>query len=246
MNVEKLAKILAMAASDNETEAVHALRTARRLLETEGADFVELARLLTHASPQNGDLNVERLQDAIFDLRNEVRHLRAENEHMKRSVRSEQVPPLTGSAGLAQAAEAAASAIRLRSQLTDVTASLESERTQNLALRNAAAAQTQMIEDMTADNTRLAARISELENRRQRMEAENRRLGNLAHALRTELSERLADRLDPPPPPPMAWPITPPVSAMPMPVPVSPFVEPRQSTRRRGNARTAADQYALF
>lgn len=244
MNVEKLAKVLAMAASDNETEAVHALRTARRLLETEGVDFVELARMLTDGQPPDDDLNIDRLQDTIFDLRNEVRHLRAENEHLKRSVRSEQVPPLTGIAGLSQAAEAAASAIRLRSQLADITAILECERTQNLALKTSAAAQEQTIEDLTAENTRLATRVGELENRRQRMEAENRRLSNLAHALRTELS----DRQDPPPPPPnMAW--QNPISAMPavtvMPTPAAPFVESRQANRRR-NTRKATDQYALF
>ena len=82
MDVQKLAKVLALAASDNDTEALQALRTAKRLLEGEGADFVELARRLTEGA-QSDAVGREVLEDAIFDLRNEIRHLRSENERLK-------------------------------------------------------------------------------------------------------------------------------------------------------------------
>ncbi|MBC7908540.1 MAG: DUF2786 domain-containing protein [Rhodospirillaceae bacterium] len=80
MDVQKLAKVLALAASDNETEAVHALRMARRLLDAHGVDFVELARRVAEGSPAAN----EALEDAVFDLRNEIRHLRCENERLKK------------------------------------------------------------------------------------------------------------------------------------------------------------------
>ncbi len=122
MNLDKLAKVMALAASDNDAEAVHALRTARRLLAGDGLDFVALAGRLA-AGPGGADAAlVDRLEDTVFDLRNELRHLRSENERLMRS------PAAAAPAGLAQAAVAAAASIRLQARLAEAEAELESER----------------------------------------------------------------------------------------------------------------------
>jgi hypothetical protein len=206
MNLDKLAKVLAMAASDNETEALHALRTARRLLEAEGADFVELAGRLSGAP---GGVAADRLHDTIFDLRNEVRHLRSENERLKRS------PGAEAPGGLGQRAEAEATVIRLRAALAETSAQLENERAEALQLRAALAFANQRVDEATAESRRLAE--GEGEGRGQRLEAENRRLSLLAQALRAEVDEAKTPRA---------------------PAPQSPLaVAPRRSAGRKGKAQ---------
>jgi DNA repair exonuclease SbcCD ATPase subunit len=213
MNVDKLAKVLALAASDNDSEAVHALRTARRLLEGEGLDFVELAGRLAAAPDGAEGISVDRLHDTIFDLRNELRHLRTENDRLKRS-------PAAAPGNFAQAAEDAAAAIRLRAALAEAEAELDAERARARQWEAAAAHHASRLDETQAEAVRLAARIADLERRRQRLEAENRRLGNLSQALKGELDERTAAAPPPKPKP-----------------------QPRRPASRRP---LAAAQYALF
>ncbi len=168
MNFDKLAKVLALAASSNDAEAVHALRTARRLLEGEGLDFVELAGRLA-AAPGADPTLVDRLQDTCFDLRNELRHLRSENERLKRI-------PTPAPVGLAQAAETAAAAIRLRALLAEAETELAAERDRARQWEAAAAHHAHRLEETQGEALRLAARLADLDRLRQRLEAENRRL----------------------------------------------------------------------
>ena len=132
MDAQKLAKVLAMAASDNEAEALHALRTARRLLQAQGSDFVELAGRLADSADAPGfaqaaeaaqaRIRMEALEDAVFDLRNELRLARAENERLRQN----RQPPAAAAAATAMpsppqslqdATRAAAEVIRLRAEL---------------------------------------------------------------------------------------------------------------------------------
>ncbi|MBI5165986.1 MAG: metalloendopeptidase [Magnetospirillum sp.] len=125
MDSHKLAKVLALAASDNEAEALHALRTAKRLLATAGADFVDLGRRLAEpaAAPSSGE--VEALEDAVFDLRNELRHLKAENERLRQRGGGDAVVP---AGSLADAAKDAAQAIRLRAEAATLVEQLTAAR----------------------------------------------------------------------------------------------------------------------
>jgi len=102
MDVRKLAKVLALAASDNDAEALHALRTARRLLDIHGMDFVELAGRLA-ASPETDDAVLESLENTIFDLRAEVRRLRADNERLQKVSSEARPAPVRRPTGRAKA-----------------------------------------------------------------------------------------------------------------------------------------------
>lgn len=185
MDYSKLAKVLALAASDNQAEALHALTTARRLLEAEGADFVELARRLAEAEAGVCDgVEREALEDAIFDLRNEIRHLRAENERLKQGRSAPQTAPAEP-ASFHDAARAAADTIRLRAELDDLAGQLARTHALEVALRRA-------LGIAEAEGATLAARLAEADARRMRLEAENRRLQHANHALTVELREAQA------------------------------------------------------
>lgn len=189
MDAQKLAKVLAMAASDNEVEAVHALRTARRLLDAFGIDFVEVARRVADQGPAGAGTDkaqLEDLEDAVFDLRNEIRHLRAENERLRQG-RGPSEP-----ISLAEAAKEAAATIRLRSELAQARDEAESLRDEALSARAHAATLADQQQHAIAEASRLAARVEELEARRMRQEAENRRLATANHALAAELNEARA------------------------------------------------------
>ena len=181
MDAQKLAKVLAMAASDNETEALHALRTARRLLDGHGLDFVELAGRLSGA----GD---EALKDAVFDLRNEVRALRAENERLRQGRPA--VP--AGAPSLHDAARDAAELIRLRAELDGARAEAQRAQMHEATLQ-------EQFRQALAEAGELGLRLSEAESRRMRLEAENRRLGHANHALKVDLAEARAIRPSAPP-----------------------------------------------
>jgi chromosome segregation ATPase len=181
MDAQKLAKVLAMAASDNDAEAMHALRTARRLLDGYGADFVEVARRIAEpaaASP-------EALEDALFDLRNEVRRLRTDNERLRQVAPT----PVAEPAGLPDAAREAATAIRLRAELAALTEELERARTELLRLKSHEATMHDQFREALAEAGKLGVRLSEAESRRMRLEAENRRLTHANHALKVENDE---------------------------------------------------------
>ncbi|HLO78191.1 MAG TPA: DUF2786 domain-containing protein [Magnetospirillum sp.] len=223
MDLEKIGKVLALAASDNDAEALHALRTARRLLEAHGADFVELARRI------GGDDGVSRavLEDAVFDLRNEVRQLRAENERLKQT---RAMPSAAEPSSMFDAARAAGDVIRLRAELTELAETLERERAQTRHLLANEAALHASLQDAMAEAARLGGRLSEADSRRMRLEAENRRLLHANHALSVELEEAKAQ--------------TPPL--VPAMLPPEPAPERKPRPEARGRAKAPANQYALF
>ncbi|CAA7612200.1 DUF2786 domain-containing protein [Magnetospirillum sp. UT-4] len=189
MDVQKLAKVLALAASDNESEALHALRTAKRLLDGHGADFVELSRRLAESGPPSGE--TEALEDAVFDLRNEIRHLRAENERLRQG---RATVPGADAPSFMDAAKDAAAAIRLRAELADRAEELDAARTELLRLKAHEATMREQFREALSEAGRLGVRLSEAETRRQRLEAENRRLTHANHALTVELNEIRSER----------------------------------------------------
>lgn len=175
MDLQKIAKVLALAASDNESEALHALRTAKRLLQAEGADFVELAN---RVAGTDGGVSRAALEDAVFDMRNEIRDLRAENERLKQGRGG---GPLSAEpSSMFDAARAASDVIRLRAELAALAEALEQERAQaQAALAVAAEAK---------------AKLGDADARRMRLEVENRRLLHANHALTVELAEARATK----------------------------------------------------
>lgn len=191
MDVQKLAKVLALAASDNDAEALHALRTAKRLLDGHGADFVELARRVAAAGPGRA-AETDSLHDALFDMRNEIRHLRAENERFRqgRAPLAEPAPNFPERAPSFQdAARDAAAAIRLRAELARLSDELEGSRTEMLRLQAHEAVMRDQFGTALAEAGQLGVKLSEAETRRMRLEAENRRLAHANHALKVELEE---------------------------------------------------------
>ena len=189
MDVQKLAKVLALAASDNDAEALHALRTAKRLLDGHGADFVELARRLSEGEPGRA-AETDSLHDAIFDMRNEIRHLRAESERFRqgRAPVAEPIPP----SSFQDAAKEAAAAIRLRAELARLSDELEGTRTEMLRLQAHEAIMRDQFGAALAEAGQMGVKLSEAEARRMRLEAENRRLTHANHALKVELDEARA------------------------------------------------------
>lgn len=253
MDVQRLAKVLALAGSDNDAEALHALRTAGRLLDGAGLDFVALASRLAEGGPVVSATRLEDLEDTVFDLRNEVRHLRAENEKLRRGV----VPSATASLdpGLANAAQDAAQLIRLGAELADAKDTVAAEkRRADGAEREARVLQDDLAQAIAVAET-LAGQAEALKGRCDRLEAENRRLGLMASALKGELDERLADRTHPLPPAPPAEPAAAPspvTMAEPAPRRPTASAQPPANTRR-AKAKAAAqaggqpaNQYALF
>ena len=245
MDVQKLAKVLAMAASDNEAEALHALRTATRLLGNVGLDFVALASRLSDSSQESPDGRIDEMEDAIFDLRNEIRHLRTENERLRQGLAAP--PPTTPPpANLAAATQDAAQVIRLRAELDAALDQLSGLRTDQQASELALRADLAQAIDVAE---RLTRQFDQIKGRADRLEAENRRLSLMAAALKAELDERIADSLHPLPSPTQR----PDTIIRPEPM-ARPDPSPRRTTSppathppapRRGKAPPAG-QYALF
>lgn len=240
MDVQKLAKVLAMAASDNDAEALHALRTAGRLLEGAGLDFVALAERLAGSGPVVSVTRLEDLEDTVFDLRNEVRHLRSENERLRKGL---PVGPASAAAtpNLADTAQDLAQTIRLQAELDAARSDMAQGKAREEDLRGDLAQAIDVAQ-------RLTQQFETLKGRNDRLEAENRRLTLVAGALKAELDERIADRDHPLPSPtqrpdtiarpePMAR-----VEAAPRRAPAPP---PVVAPHRRGKA-APANQYALF
>ncbi|MDO8605510.1 MAG: metalloendopeptidase [Phaeospirillum sp.] len=232
MDVQKLAKVLAMAASDNDVEALHALRTADRLLNNAGLDFVALAERLSASGPVISATRMEDLEDTVFDLRNEVRHLRSENERLRQ--------PGVAAPNLACAAQDVAQAIRLQAELDGLRAELVKGKADELALRGDFAQAIAVAE-------RLTRQFEQMKGRNDRLEAENRRLSLVAGALKAELDERLADRNHPLPTPTQR----PDTIARPEPMarvePSAPRrVAPSPALAIRGGKPAPVGQYALF
>lgn len=200
MDSQKLAKVLALAASDNESEAVQALRTAKRLLESQGGDFVELAQILAQGLPYASAspdfaAETEALEDEVFDLRNEIRHLRAEIQRLRQDRSGS--GPAAAAPSLAEASRDAAALIRLRAQVVELSALLDAEQCETQRLRGNDAQARATSEASKAEAKELAARLRDNVTRRMRLEAENRRLTHANHALTVELAEISAhkDRL---------------------------------------------------
>ncbi|CUW38180.1 Putative Metalloendopeptidase-like membrane protein [Magnetospirillum sp. XM-1] len=239
MDVQRLAKVLALAASDNDAEALHALRTAGRLLESAGLDFVALASRLAEGGPVVSATRLEDLEDTVFDLRNEIRHLRSENEKLR------QGGPVAGG-GLAAAAQDVAQTIRLKAELDELRETLGAEKRRADSAQAAERALHADLVQAAELAERLGAQFDSLKGRADRLEAENRRLGLVAAALKVELDERIADQSHPLPPPlaaavpPAPAPV---VRAEPAPRRAS---APPPPAARRGKAGAPVSQYALF
>lgn len=238
MDVHRLAKVLALAASDNDAEALHALRTAGRLLEGAGLDFVALASRLAEGGPVLSATRMEDLEDTVFDLRNEVRHLRSENEKLRQGG-----PGPAG--GLAGAAQDAAQTIRLKAELDELRETMGAEKRRADAAQAAERGLHADLAQAIEVAERLTAQFEALKGRADRLEAENRRLGLVATALKGELDERIADRTHPLPP------VTPPAPAPVMraePAPRRPSAPPppAAAVARRGKTGAPVNQYALF
>lgn len=222
MDLQKIAKVLALAASDNEAEALHALRTAKRLLDAEGADFVELANRL------GGDgVSRAALENAVFDLRNEVRDLRCENERLKQA---RGLPSGSEPSSMFGAAQAAGDVIRLRAEVSALAEALECERAQLRHVLANEAALHHALQEALADAAQAKQRMVDGESRRMRLEAENRRLLHANHALTVELEEARA------------------LPLVPAAVPAEPVAElaSAKKARPRRVAHGGAGQYALF
>lgn len=243
MDVQRLAKVLALAASDNDAEALHALRTAGRLLEAAGLDFVALASRLAGGGPVVSATRLEDLEDTVFDLRNEVRHLRSENEKLRQGG-----PVGTGvGGGLAAAAQDVAQAIRLRAELDEVRETLGAEKQRADAAQAAEHALRADLAQAMELAGRLSTQFDALKGRADRLEAENRRLGLVAAALKVELDERIADQSHPLPPPlPAAVPPVPAPVVRADPAPRRAGTSPPPAAARRGKAGVPVNQYALF
>lgn len=160
MDLQRLAKVLALAASDNDAEALGALRAAHRLLAEAGSDFVALAELVDGGSGAGR----AALEDAIFHLRNEVRDLRGENERLKQGRGADGAPT-----SMFEAARAASDVIRLRAELAETQQVLADEREAQAGLRAT-------VHEIQAELTVAIGRLSDAEVRRLRLEGENRRL----------------------------------------------------------------------
>lgn len=195
MDMQKLAKVLAMAGSENETEATHALRMAKKILAVDGLDFIDLAKSV--AAPASSSVSPtasnDVLHNAIFDLRNEVRQLRAENHRLKQGMPTAAPAPAQS---FHDSARDAATVIRLRSEL-------DSERAQTARLKQHESLLRQQLTDILAEADDLRRRLSDAESRRMRSDVENRRLLHANHALdveNCELRSALAAQDDAPPP----------------------------------------------
>jgi chromosome segregation ATPase len=197
MDVQRLAKVLALAASDNDAEALHALRTAKRLLDGAGHDFVSLAEKLANPFPAAATdhaAEIDTLENAVFDLRNEVRHLRAENEKLRQA---RPAPPPQPPATLAGAAQDAAAAIRLRAELAAAQDALDAERAEVARHTAIAAELARDLAQSRSDAARALARLDEVDSRRARLEVEVKRLTIEREAAR-RVVEVAAPRVAPP------------------------------------------------
>lgn len=244
MDVQRLAKVLALAASDNDAEALHALRTAGRLLEGAGLDFVALASRVAEGGPVVSSTRLEDLEDTVFDLRNEIRHLRSENEKLR------QTAPAPAN-GLATAAQDVAQVIRLQAERDELRETLGAESRRADAAQAAEQARLADLAQAIEAAERLAAQLEALKGRTDRLEAENRRLGLVATALKGELDERLADRNHPLPPVAAPQAVSPVVQPAPVvraePAPRRPAAPPPPAVAaRRPKAGQPVNQYALF
>jgi chromosome segregation ATPase len=234
MDVQRLAKVLAMAASDNEAEALHAVRTAKRLLDNAGLDFISLAERLSGSGPMTSSTRVEDLEDAVFDLRNEIRHLRSENEKLRHG----QPAPSTPAPNLADAAAAMRLQVELDAARQALARSHADAEAAELALRSDL---TQAIDAVE----RLNQQFEQIRGRNDRLEAENRRLTLMAAALKAELDERLADRIHPLPTPTQR----PDTIARPEPMARVEPAPPRRAAPHAAASRAKippVNQYALF
>lgn len=82
---EQLAQAVTLVDSDTPEEALAGLQAVRHILSCLGLDIVDMARRLAEAevphdeSVHDLEEQVEHLQSTLFDLRNDIRTLRAEN-----------------------------------------------------------------------------------------------------------------------------------------------------------------------
>lgn len=169
MNFDKLAKVLALAGSDNDSEALEALRKARRMLTAAGLDFVDVASAMQE---QPADLydTLEELEETVLALRREVRQLKAENRKLKHA----NAQPAASLAGPADATKPTAAALLSDADARRRIAELEAEIAR---LRVAAATARRQVDEVGEEKARLA-------EERDRLLAEARSLSMTNNRLR--------------------------------------------------------------
>jgi hypothetical protein len=85
MDPIKFSKILSLAASDNEAEALRALQAAKRMLEAAGLDFVDVANLVVAPDETDDSELIADLRQRVARLRQENRQLKGENRRLRGS-----------------------------------------------------------------------------------------------------------------------------------------------------------------
>lgn len=91
ISLGRLAKVMALASSDNTDEALAGLRSARKMLTAAGLDFVDLAHALAEGEVISEEL-VE-LREVVADLRRQLRHERAERRRSARATGDDKGSP---------------------------------------------------------------------------------------------------------------------------------------------------------
>jgi chromosome segregation ATPase len=184
MDALKFGKILSLAASDNEAEALRAIQAAKRMLTAAGLDFVDLANLATAPAEIEESGALADLREKLLQLRRENRQLKGENRRLRAS---RPIPELGGARDIEKAdrRSAAEKAARERAevacaQLTELIGRLEKER--EIAGQEAA----RLTAEVRRLNAAAAHQDSELQrskNAYDRLAAEVRKL-SLEHACR--------------------------------------------------------------
>jgi hypothetical protein len=162
MDPRKFGKILSLAASDNEAEALRALQVAKRMLDGAGLDFVDLAHLAT-ATEAGGEAElVAELQESLARIRRENRLLKVENRRLRTAT--------------------PATAPECDRDVADVKLKLAAERSararaeaERLAVAEEAARLAADIRQLTAACSHLKCELERSEHERYRLVAEARR-----------------------------------------------------------------------
>ena len=154
MDLEKFAKVLALAGSSNDMEALAALRRARQMLAADDMDFIDVVDSLV--SIPTGDAEViEELEATILELRGEIRDLKSENRRLRRDAAA----PASARTSPTNAGTVA----RLRAELASVDETLSAREAERDRLRVVAANERKRADAAEATQAQLNDLLGELE-----------------------------------------------------------------------------------
>jgi chromosome segregation ATPase len=172
MDSIKFAKILSLAASDNEAEAARALQAAKRMLITAGLDFVDVANLIATPANAPDTAIVDDLQEQLWRLTRENRLLKSENRRLRtESSVAKPTPANTTPVAEIERRLAVETAVRRRAEATCVQ--LAGQIAQLEEAQQVAAAETAR---MASELRRLKAAAAHLNGELERSETERYRL----------------------------------------------------------------------